>query len=127
MPAVDDEDDRETGRDHPAVIWAAAAAAVALVAILVVAVIRTSDSSRARVRSTCPYVDTTSAAPYTTSSSTRESYAVPSVQTSQDSGVPPITGAPDAGPAPGDESTPSAPATISNPYGTTTPTNAGHV
>ncbi|WP_284229658.1 hypothetical protein [Mycobacterium antarcticum] len=125
---MDDEDDRETGRDHPAVIWAAAAAAVALVAILVVAVIRTSDSSHAPAFvPPAPYVDTTSAAPYTTSSSTRESYAVPSVQTSQDSGVPPITGAPDAGPAPGDESTPSAPATISNPYGTTTPTNAGHV
>ena len=62
-----------------------------------------------------------------TSSSTT-SYAPPSVQTSQDGGLPVVTGAPTTADEPtADDSTTTTPPTISNPYGTTTPTNAGHV
>jgi hypothetical protein len=50
---------------------------------------------------------------------------VPSVLTSEDTGAPLTTGDPTTDEPSTDEST--TPTSTSNPYGTTTPTNAGHV
>ena len=59
--------------------------------------------------------------------SSTTSYTVPSVQTSQDNPI--VTRPPTSTPsddAPGDETTTTS-TTYTNPYLTTTPTNAGHI
>lgn len=114
--------------DDHRLTWAAGAAAVALIVLLVVAVVRTSDSSHAPgFAPPPPAADSTSESGYATSSSST-SYTVPRVKTSQDAGIPVVTD----GPLPTDEATvddktSATSTTNSNPYGTTTPTNAGHV
>jgi hypothetical protein len=72
-----------------------------------------------------PSPDATSASTYTTSSSST-SYGVPSVQTSEDGGAPAATDVPTTDDPATDDPT-QTPTTTANPYGTTTPTNAGHV
>jgi hypothetical protein len=118
------------GPEHRAVIWAAGLAAAVLVGILVFAVVRTSTDS---VRPPGPVTPATSVAGTSatarpTSSST--SYTVPSVQTSQ-AGAPvvsdPATVPVDEAPALDDPAASSSTPTVSNPYNTTTPTNAGHI
>jgi hypothetical protein len=119
------DDEGWSWHDQRAVMWAAGLAAVALIALLVVAVMRTSESSDAPpVVAPAPSVDTMSGSTYTTSS-TSTSYPVPSVLTSEDTGAPVTTGGPTTDEPSTDEST--TPTSTSNPYGTTTPTNAGHV
>ena len=125
---MDEKDDPWDWHDHPGVTWAAGASAVALVLLLVMAVVQTSDSSHAPpFAPPAPRTDTTPGSAYTTPSSST-SYPRPSIQTSQFTDAPGSSGAIEA---PGsaepstDESTSST--TIPNPYGTTTPTNAGHV
>ncbi|KAA0102217.1 hypothetical protein CIW49_02555 [Mycolicibacterium sp. P1-18] len=114
--------------EHPGAVWAAGAAAVALLAVLVVAVVRMSGPSVAPdVQLPASSSAGTSETRYTTSS-TSTSYAVPSVQTSEDGGGPAPTDAPTTGdPATDEPTSVSTSTTPANPYGTTTPTNAGHV
>jgi cytoskeletal protein RodZ len=128
MPPVTDEDGRPDWHDHPGVIWAAGAAAVALVGLLVFAVLQVSDGSSQP--GDMPLPDTSAASTSTSrkTASTSSSYTVPSVQTSEPTG-PAVSGPPpeastedQSGPT---ETTTST--TIYNPYGTTTPTNAGHI
>ena len=112
--------------EHPGAVWAAGAAAVALLAVLVVAVIRMSGPADApNVEFPTSSRPGTSETRYTTSSSST-SYPVPSVQTSEDGGGPPPVDAPTTGDPAVDEPTTTS-TTPANPYGTTTPTNAGHV
>jgi cytoskeletal protein RodZ len=127
MPPVTD-DGRPDWHDHPGVIWAAGAAAVALVGLLVFAVLQVSDGSSQP--GDMPLPDTSAASTSTSrkTASTSSSYTVPSVQTSEPTG-PAVSGPPpeastedQSGPT---ETTTST--TIYNPYGTTTPTNAGHI
>jgi hypothetical protein len=124
-----DEDGRPDWHDQRGVVWAAGAAAVALVGLLVVAVVRTSSGSV-----DLPYVAPPATSAATTAAGTSlktpsatTSYTAPSVQTSQATGPvapgsPPEASTEDA-PAP----EPTTSTTINNPYGTTAPTNAGHV
>ncbi|MDT5241660.1 MAG: hypothetical protein QOD97_3858 [Mycobacterium sp.] len=128
MPPVTDEDGRPDWHDHPGVIWAAGAAAVALVGLLVFAVLQVSDGSSRP--GDMPLPDTSAASTSTSgkTASTSSSYTVPSVQTGEPTG-PAVSGPPpeastedQSGPT---ETTTST--TIYNPYGTTTPTNAGHI
>ncbi|MDP9165404.1 MAG: hypothetical protein M3O32_04995 [Actinomycetota bacterium] len=119
-------------REHPGVTWAAGLSAAALLALLVVAVIQTSDSSHAPGFAPPPGVGTSSATAYTTSSTSVPnyrvpSYTLPSIQTSQDSGAPATTSRPSTAEPSVEEPTATTSTTASNPYGTTTPTNAGHV
>lgn len=122
-----DEDRQPDWHDHPGVIWAAGAAALALVGLLVFAVLRVSGGSSLLPGDAppVPTYATTSSSDKSTSTST--SYTVPSVQTSEDTG-PPVTipsTEDDSGSDDSESTTTST--TIYNPYGTTTPTNAGHV
>jgi hypothetical protein len=97
-----------------------------LLVVLVVAVIRMSDATGAPVVGPpAPSPDATSGSKYTTSSSST-SYGVPSVQTSEDGGAPAATDVPTTDDPATDDPT-QTPTTTANPYGTTTPTNAGHV
>jgi hypothetical protein len=119
-------DDDGSWHDQQSVIVAAGVAGAVLLAILFWAVIQTADnSSRPPGPVDVPTSSATSST-YTTSSSSSTSYTVPSVQTSQDNPV--VTGPPTSTPSddgPGGDETPSTTAT--NPYLTTTPTNAGHI
>jgi hypothetical protein len=125
-----DEDGRPDWHDQRGVVWAAGAAAVALVGLLVVAVVRTSSGSV-----DLPYVAPPATSAATTAAGTTlktpsatTSYTVPSVQTSQATG--PAAPGPPPEASTEDESGPTEPTTsttIYNPYGTTTPTNAGHI
>lgn len=127
MPPVKDVDGRLDWHDHPGVIWAAGVAAVALVGLLVYAVIRVSGGSSLLPGDAppAPSYATTSSTSKTTSTST--SYTVPSVQTSEDTGPPATVPSTEDNPGSDDsDSTPTS-TTIYNSYGTTTPTNAGHV
>jgi hypothetical protein len=124
---VTDEDGRQDWHDHPGVIWAAGVAAVALVGLLVYAVVRVSDGSSLLPGDGPPAPSYASTSSTSTTTSTSTSYPMPSVQTSEDTG-PPVT-VPSTEDAPGsdDSDTTTTSTTIYNPYGTTTPTNAGHV
>ncbi|MBB5163505.1 hypothetical protein [Mycobacterium sp. AZCC_0083] len=122
-----DEDGRLDWHDHPGVIWAAGLAALALVGLLVYAVIRVSGGS-SLLPGDAPTATSYATTSSSTGNSTTTSYAVPSVQTSEDTGAP-VTGPPPeastedrSGPT---ETTTST--TIYNPYSSTTPTNAGHI
>ena len=128
-----DEHGQWDWREHPGVIWAAGVSAAALLALLVAAVIQTSDSSHAPAFvPPAPNADTSATTAYTTPSTavpnySLPSYSLPSIQTSQDSGAPPTTSRPSIEAPSVDEPTATTSTTASNPYGTTTPTNAGHV
>jgi hypothetical protein len=121
-------DDDGSWHDQQPVIVAAGVAALVLLAVLVWAVIRTADNSSgppAPVEFAPSSSDTSST--YTTTSTSTTSYSVPSVQTSQDNPVPtgpPASTAQDD--APSDDET-STSTTITNPYVTTTTSNAGHI
>jgi hypothetical protein len=123
------EEGRQDWHDHRGVMWAAGVAAVALVGLLVLAVIRTSGDSSRQPNFAPPGTSEATSSPsnWTTSSSTT-SYPVPSVQTSEPTvlvpGPPSDAPTDDSGP---DPETPTTSTTIYNPYGTTTPTNAGHI
>ena len=120
-------DDDGSWHDQQPAILAAGVAGLVLLALLVWAVIHTANQSS---RPPEPVDLAPSSAPsstYTTKSTTSTSYTVPRIQTSQDN--PGVTGPPESTPpadgAGGDETTTSITAT--NPYLTTTPTNAGHI
>lgn len=121
-----DEDGQPDWHDHPGVIWAAGVAAVALVGLLVYAVIRVSSGSPL-LPGGAPTA-TSYAAPSSMSqtTSTSTSYTVPSVQTSEDTGPPVTVASTEDNPDDSDATTTTSTAT-SNPYNTTTPTNAGHI
>lgn len=129
MPPVYDEDERLDWHDHPGVIWAAGVAAVALVGLLIYAVIRVSHGSSLLPggdEPTVPSYAITSSTSKTTSTST--SYTMPSVQTSEDTGPPvTVTSTEDDQGSDDSDATTTTSTTTSNPYNTTTPTNAGHV
>jgi hypothetical protein len=123
---VADDDGRPDWHDQRGLIWAAGVAAVALICLLVYAVIRVSSGS-SLLPGGPPSATSFSNMPSTTgkTTSTTTSYTVPSVQTSEDTG-PPVT-VPSTEEAPGSDDTTTTSTTIYNPYGTTTPTNAGHI
>jgi hypothetical protein len=124
---VADDDGRPDWHDQRGLIWAAGVAAVALICLLVYAVIRVSSGSSllpGGLPSATPFSNTPSTTRNTTSTST--SYTVPSVQTSEDTG-PPVTVPPTEDDPGSDDTTTTTSTTIYNPYGTTTPTNAGHI
>jgi hypothetical protein len=69
----------------------------------------------------------TSSGPHPSKTTSSTSYSVPRVQTSQDNGV--VSGPPGestSAEVPGGRET-LTPTTTTNPYPTTTPTNAGHI
>ncbi len=118
-------DDDGSWHDQQPVIVAAGVAGLVLLALLVWAVIHTASNSR--VPDTLPEpASSATSSTYTTSSTSSTSYTVPSVRTSQDTPViirPPAPTPEDDGPV--DEPTTST--TITNPYVTTTTSNAGHI
>jgi cytoskeletal protein RodZ len=124
---IDDEDDEPRWHDHQNVVIAAGIAAVLLLALLVWAVINTSRWSMSPNTPAPETSAVTSPSARTTKTTSSTSYSVPRVQTSQDNPV--FTGPPGEsttqGPA-GPETT-ETPTTSTNPYPTTTPTNAGHI
>jgi hypothetical protein len=117
--------------DREPVALAAGVAAFVLLALLALAVIRMSNDAT----EPAPYLGPVGSDGTTTTTSptikplTSSSYAVPSVQTSQDTGAPLTTSAvaPPDGPGSDVPDAPPPPATIFNPYSTTTQGNAGHV
>ena len=120
-------DDDGSWHDQQSVIVAAGVAGLVLLAILLWAVIHTANKSSRPPQPVDVPTSSATSSTYTTSSKSSTSYTVPSVQTSQDNPV--VTGPPASTPrddAPGGgEATTSTTAT--NPYPTTTPTNAGHI
>jgi hypothetical protein len=106
-------------------IVAAGVAGLLLLALLVWAVIHTTNKSSRPPGPVEFGPSSATSSTYTTKTTSSTSYTVPSVQTSQDNPV--VTGPPESSPnAPrGPETTTDAPTT--NPYPTTTPTNAGHI
>lgn len=98
-----------------------------LLALLLWAVIRTADKSSRPPEPVEFAPSSATSSTYTTKPTSSTSYSVPRVQTSQDNPV--VTGPPGESPAeaPGDTETTDTPTTTSNPYVTTTPTNAGHI
>ena len=123
-----DEDGRPDWHDQRSLVWAAGVAAAALIGLLVYAVIRVSSGS-SLLPGDAPEVTSGATTPSFTSktSSTTTSYTVPSVQTSEDTGPPLIVPSTEENPGSDDSGSPTTSTTIYNPYGTTTPTNAGHV
>jgi hypothetical protein len=124
---VSGDDDEPNWHDHHQVMVAAGVAGVVLLAILVWAVIHTADNSLQPPGPVDLPTSSATSSTYTTSSTSSTSYTVPSVQTSQDNPVPtgPQASTPsDDGPG-GDD--PTTQPTFTNPYPTTTPTNAGHI
>ena len=121
-------DDEPSWQDQQPVIVTAGVAALVLLALLVWAVVHTANkSSRPPEPVDFPPSSATSST-YTTKTTSSTSYTVPSVQTSQDNPVltgPPRPTPPDEGP--GDIETTTTMWTPTNPYPTTTPTNAGHI
>ncbi len=120
-----DDDDDPSWHNRKGIVFAAGAAGLVLVGLLVWAVIHTSRGT-APSDSIPPETSSSGSSVYTTSSTSSTSYSVPRVQTSEDDTG---TGAPvSSTPAePGDAATTTDTTTITNPYGTTTPTNAGHI
>jgi len=121
------DDDEPSWHDQQQVIVAAGVAGLVLLALLVWAVIHTANKSSRPPEPVEFAPSPATSSTYTTSSTPSSSYTVPSVQTSQDNPV--VTGpsqsTPPAGGPDDDEMT--TPTTTSNPYLTTTPTNAGHI
>ena len=120
-------DDDGSWHDQQPVIVAAGVAGLLLLAILVWAVIHTANQSS---RPPAPVDFGTSSAAsstYTTKSTTSTSYSVPSVQTSQDNPVAPAPPGSTSADGPGGDETTTSTSTTTNPYLTTTPTNAGHI
>ena len=119
-------DDEGNWHDQQPVIVAAGVAGLVLLAILVWAVINTADNSSRPPEPTDLPTSSATSSTYTTSSTSTTSYSVPRVQTSEDNpvvtGPPPSTGV--EGPGDDDMTTST---TATNPYPTTTPTNAGHI
>jgi hypothetical protein len=124
---VTDEDEQPDWHEQPGVILAAGAAALVLVGLLVYAVIRVSDGSSLLPGDGPPAPTYASTSATSTTTSTTTSYTVPSVQTSEDTGPPATVPSTEGDPGFDDSDTPTTSTTIYNPYGTTTPTNAGHV
>ena len=121
------DDDEPSWHDQQPVVIAGGVAAVGLLALLVWAVIHTADkSSRPPEPVDLPGSSATSST-FTTKSTSSTSYTVPSVQTSQDN--PAVTGPPASSTpeGPGGAGESDVPTTSTNPYPTTTPTNAGHI
>jgi hypothetical protein len=123
---VTDEDGQPDWHDHPGVVWAAGVAALALVGLLVFAVIRVSGGS-SLLPGDAPTATSLATSSTSESTSTSTSYPVPSVQTSEDTGPPVTVASTEDDPGSDDSDTTTTPTTTSNPYGTTTPTNAGHI
>ncbi|CAN5717822.1 hypothetical protein BH09ACT7_BH09ACT7_09330 [soil metagenome] len=128
-----DIDDEDTGwHNRQPVLWAAGAAAVVLLGLLVFAVIRMSQGSTttpSRPGEFLPGYETRSST-RTSLSSTTTTYAVPSVQTSEElPGAAVTSSGPPPEPAPDSDSPSTTPTstTIFNPYVTTTQPAAGHV
>jgi hypothetical protein len=124
-----DDDDEPQWHDQRQVVIAAGAAAVVLLALLVWGVINTS---RGSMTPNTPAPETsvaTSSGSYTSKITSSTSYSVPRVQTSQDNGV--VSGPPgestSAEVSGGRGTATDTPTTPTNPYPTTTPTNAGHI
>jgi cytoskeletal protein RodZ len=120
-----DDDDDPSWHNQKGIVFAAGAAGLVLVGLLVWAVIHTSRGS-APSDSIPPETSSSGSSVYTTSSTSTTSYSVPRVQTSEDDTD---TGAPGSSTPgePGDGATTTDTTTTTNPYGTTTPTNAGHI
>jgi hypothetical protein len=125
---VSGDDDEPSWQDQQPVIVAAGVAGLVLLALLVWAVVHTANkSSRPPEPVDFPPSSATSST-YTTKTTSSTSYTMPSVQTSQDNPVvtaPPRPTPPDEGPT--DFETTTTMWTPTNPYPTTTPTNAGHI
>jgi cytoskeletal protein RodZ len=124
---VSPDRDDPSWHNQKGVVFAAGAAGLVLIALLVWAVIHTSRGS-APSEQIPPETSSSGSSVYTTPSTSTTSYSVPTVQTSEDN--PADTGPPGGSTTeePGDDGTTTdTPTTISNPYGTTTPTNAGHI
>jgi hypothetical protein len=118
--------DEPSWQDQQSVVVAGGVAAVVLLALLVWAVIHTANkSSRPPAPVEFPSSSATSST-YTTTSTSSTSYRIPSVQTSQDNPVVtgPTTPSTTYGSGGADTETST---TTTNPYLTTTPTNAGHI
>ena len=118
-------DDEGSWHDQQPVILTAGVAGLLLLALLVWAVINTADNSSRPPEPTMFPTSSVASSPYTTESTSSTSYTVPSFQTSEDNPVitePPSSTSPDEGPDDDETTTP-----ITNPYPTTTPTNAGHI
>ncbi len=128
IPPVADDDGRPDWHDQRGLIWAAGVAAVALICLLVYAVIRVSSGS-SFLPGGLPSATSFSDTPSTTRNDHLDDVPAtrcPSVQTSEDTG-PPVTVPPTADDPGSDDTTTTTSTTIYNPYGTTTPTNAGHI
>jgi hypothetical protein len=118
-------DDDGSWHDQQPVIVAAAGAGLVLVALLVWAVIHTANKSSRPPGPGEFAPSSATSSTYTTETTSSTSYTVPSVQTSQDNPV--VTGPPEpSADAPGGPATTTDTPTT-NPYPTTTPTNAGHI
>ena len=118
-------DDDGSWHDQQPVIVAAGVAGLVLLALLLWAVIHTSQNSR--VPDAVPFAPSSAtSSTYTTRTTSSTSYTVPSVQTSQDNPVVPGPTDSSATEAPGGDE-PTTSTTTTNPYLTTTPTNAGHI
>jgi cytoskeletal protein RodZ len=116
--------DEPEWHDQQPLIMAAGVAALILIAILIYAVMRTSDSSHAP-----PPLPVTSSSdtPQTyTTPTTTTSYTVPRVTTSEDNPIVPGSTPPLSSTREESPDTTSEDQTFTNPYPTTTPTNAGH-
>jgi hypothetical protein len=119
-------DDEPAWQDQHSVVVSGGVAAVVLLALLVWGVIHTANkSSRPPGPVEFPSSSATSST-YTTTSRSSTSYTIPSAQTSQDNPV--VTGpsAPSTTEGAGGTDTETS-TTTTNPYVTTTPTNAGHI
>ena len=119
-----DDDDDPSWHNQKSIVFAAGAAGLVLVGLLVWAVIHTSRGSMPS-DSIPSETSSSGSSVYTTSSTSSTNYSVPMVQTSEDDTD---TGAPVSSTPgqPGDAATTDT-TTTTNPYGTTTPTNAGHI
>jgi cytoskeletal protein RodZ len=121
-----DDDDDPSWHNQKGIVFAAGAAGLVLVGLLVWAVIHTSRGS-APSDSIPPETSSSGSSVFTTSSTSSTSYSVPRVQTSEDDTGTPVSPTPGEPGEPGDTATTTDTTTITNPYGTTTPTNAGHI
>lgn len=116
-------DDDGSWHDQHEVILAAGVAGVILLALLVWAVIHTANKwTPSSVE--FPTSSATSSR-YTTPSTSTTTYTVPSVQTTEDNPVP--TGPPPASTPDFTDDAETTETSSTNPYPTTTPTNAGHI
>jgi hypothetical protein len=133
---VSGDDEEPSWHDQQPVIVAAGVAGVVLLALLVWAVIHTANKSTRPPEPVDFPPSSATSSTYTTTTTSSTTYTMPSVQTSQDNPNPVVTGPPpltssEVGPSdlgPGDdETTTTTMWSPTNPYSTTTPTNAGHI